>query len=68
MPWLTVTRADQRPSTNYPAQLGMITSLTTASCWCYAVPITVFSISLVEAALRMHELMAMEGFLGPIPS
>jgi hypothetical protein len=68
MPWLTVTRADQGPSTNYPAQLGMITSLAAASCWCYAMPITVFSISLVEGALRMHELMATEGFLESIPT
>jgi len=67
MPWLTVARADQGPSTNHPAELGMMISLATASCWCYAIPITALSISLVEGALRMHELMTAEGFLGTIP-
>jgi len=52
MPWLAITRADHGPSMNYPAQLGMITTLAAASCWCYAIPMTVASISLVEGALR----------------
>jgi hypothetical protein len=68
MPWLAVTRADHGPSTNYPAQLGMFASLATASCWFYAIPITVASISLFAGALRMHELMTAERFLAPIPS
>jgi len=68
MPWLAITRADHGPSMNYPAQLGMITSLAAASCWCYAIPMTVASISLVESALRMHDLIAAERFRVPIPS
>jgi len=68
MPWLAITRADHGSSTNYPAQLGMITSLAAASCWCYAIPMTVASISLVESALRMHDLIAAERFRVRIPS
>jgi hypothetical protein len=62
MPWIALTCADHGHSTNYPAQFGMFTSLAAASCWCYAIPITVFSMSLVEGALRMHELMTAERF------
>jgi len=68
MPWLAITRADHGSSTNYPAQLGMITSLAAASCWCYTIPMTVASISLVESALRMHDLIAAERFRVRIPS
>ena len=68
MPWLAVTRADRGPSTNYPAQLGMITALTAASCWCYAIPMTVAFISLAESALRMHDSIAAEKYRLPIPN
>lgn len=63
MPWLAVTRGNRGRSTNNPAQLRMIASLATASCLCYAIPITVASISMFEGALRMQEMLAEEGFL-----
>jgi hypothetical protein len=60
MSWLSVTRNDRGPVANYPLTLGTITSLAAASCWCYAIPISAVSISLIEAALRMSELITME--------
>ena len=36
MPWLAVTRADDRSATDYPAQLGMIAPLALALYWCHA--------------------------------
>ena len=68
MPWLAVSRSDRERSTSNPAQLRMIASLATASCLCYAIPITVASISMVEGALRMQELLAEEGFLARRPN
>lgn len=60
IPRLAVTHADDGPATNYPVPLGTITSLAAASCWSYAIPISAVSISLIEAALRMSELITME--------
>lgn len=68
MPWLAVTGADQGPVTNYPAQLETIAALATGLCWCYAIPITAVSISLMEVALRMHEPATVEGLPAAIPS
>jgi len=61
MPWLAVTRANHGPAAAYTGPLEMITSLAAASCWCYAMPISAVSISLIEAALRMRDLMTQEG-------
>jgi hypothetical protein len=61
MPWLAAAHANQGRSANVPTQLGMIASLATASCLCYAIPITMAS-SMVGSALRMQELMTTKGF------
>jgi hypothetical protein len=61
MPWLAVTCANHGPAAAYTGALEMITSLAAASCWCYAMPISAVSLSLIEAALRMRDLRTLEG-------
>ena len=56
MPWLAVTHADH----DYTVPLGTITSLAAVLCWSYAISISAISITLIEAALRMSELITME--------
>jgi hypothetical protein len=68
MPWLAAIRADHGPATSYPAAFRFMVSLAAASCWLYAIPITAASISLVDTALRMHELIAAEEYSRPISS
>src|SRR5262245_38409186 len=53
MPWLVATRADPWSARRHSPPLELITSFATASWW--------YSISLVEAGLRLGELMANEG-------
>jgi hypothetical protein len=62
MPWFAATGADHGPGTDYPAELRSVISFAAASCWLYAIPITALSISLVDAALCMHEI-AVDGSL-----
>jgi hypothetical protein len=52
MPWLAATRADPWPAHRYSPPLELITSFAAASWWC--------SISLIEAGLRLGEMMASE--------
>jgi len=66
MPWLAAMRADHGPVTGFPAPFRLMVSLATASCWFYAIPITAASISLVETALRMQELIAAEDHPAPV--
>jgi hypothetical protein len=64
--WFAVPGAGAGPLTNHPLSLGVMMSLAAAS-WGYALPLSALSVSLVQAALGMRDLMAKEVVLVRLP-
>jgi hypothetical protein len=62
-PWFFVPGAGSGPATNESFSLGLMMSLAAVTCWSYALPLSAFSVSLVQAALGMRDLMAREVIL-----
>ncbi len=65
--WFGATHAASAPATNHQASLGLMASLAAAACWGYAIPLSALSISLVQAALGMRELMTPDDALARRP-
>jgi hypothetical protein len=59
-PWLAVPGAGVRLATNQSFSLGLMASLAAVACWGYALPLSALSVSLVQAALGMRDLMSAE--------
>ena len=66
--WFAVPGAGSGLLTNHPLSLGMMMSVAAAACWGYALPLSALSVSLVQAALGMRDLMAKEVVLVRLPS
>jgi hypothetical protein len=58
--WFAVPGAGSGLLTNHPLSFGLIMSLAAAASWSYALPLSALSVSLVQAALGMRDLMAKE--------
>jgi hypothetical protein len=64
--WFAAPAAGSGLSSNHPLSLGMMMSLA-AACWGYALPLSALSVSLVQAALGMRDLIAKEVVLVRLP-
>jgi len=54
-------------ATYQPLSLGLMMSVAAVACWGYALPLSALSVSLVQAALGMRDLMAKEVVLVRLP-
>jgi hypothetical protein len=66
-PWFFVPGAGSGIVTNQSFSLGVMMSLAAVTCWSYALPLSALSVSLAQAALGMHDLMAKEVILVRLP-
>jgi len=65
--WFAAPGAGAGLPTSHPLSLGVMMSVAAAACWGYALPLSAFSVSLVQAALGMRDLMAKEVVLVRLP-